>query len=122
MPKLPESYCVSKLKLITNEDIESALLAVPEGHRHLRLALTTRDGNTIVLQEAALAAIVRAYTTVKTHPVRRAVKMVSGKPAGLKKGYAKDQLIEVDAPDEEVESEITRLIGAEDMRSEETSY
>ncbi len=30
--------------IIKNEDIYSVLLAVPEGHRHLRLALTTKDG------------------------------------------------------------------------------
>src|SRR5512143_619087 len=95
--------------LLRNEDIESAILAVPEGHRHLRLALTTRDGQTIVLQEATVAAIVRAYTTVKTHPQMRAVKLISVQPDGLKEGYAKDQLIEV-AADDEVVKEMSRLI------------
>ncbi len=110
-----------KLKFVKNEDIASALLAVPAGHRHLRLALTTREGETIVLQEATVAAIVRAYTTVKTHPVRRAVKMLSMQPSGIKDGYAKDQLVEADTPDREVIAEITALLGAEGMRSKETS-
>jgi hypothetical protein len=92
-----------------NEDISQALLAVPAGHSHLRLAITTRDGDTIVLQEAAVAAIVWAYTNIKTHPVRRAVKMVSVPLPGRKKGYAEHQLIEADTPDEEVEAEITGL-------------
>ena len=95
---------------IRNEDILSALLAVPDGHRHLRLALTTRDGEIIVLQEAAVAAIVRAYTTIKTHPVRRAVKLESAPIAGRKKGYAEHQLIETDATYGEVEAEMTRLM------------
>ncbi len=94
---------------LRNEDMESAILAVPDGHRHLRLALTTKDGRTIVLQEATVAAIVRAYTTVKTHPQMRAVKLMSVQPHGLKEGYAKDQLIEV-AADEEVIKEITALL------------
>ena len=97
-------------RVITNEALAQALLAVPEGHRHLRLAITTKDGETVVLQEAAVAAIVRAYTEVKTHPVRRAVKLVSKTPDGLKDGYAKSQLIEEDLPDESVVEEITALL------------
>ncbi|MBI5694366.1 MAG: hypothetical protein HZC51_01310 [Nitrospirae bacterium] len=96
---------------MTNDNLTSALLAVPEGHTHLRLALTTKDGETVaLLSEAAVAAIVRAYTTVKTHPVRRAVKLVSETPDGLKTGYAKDQLIEADVPDEDVVGEMTELL------------
>lgn len=95
--------------IIKNEDMDSVLLAVPEGHRHLRLALTTKDGETVVLQEAAVAAIVRAYVTVKTHPQMRAVKLISTRPEGLKEGYAADQLIEY-AADEAVIEEITELL------------
>lgn len=98
------------MRVITNDNIASALIAVPDGHTHLRLALTTKDGDTVVLSEAAVAAIVRAYTTIKTHPVKRAVKLVSRTPDGLKKGYAKDQLIEADVPDEDVVGEMTKLL------------
>jgi hypothetical protein len=109
---------MASMKIIKNEDIASAILAVPEGHRHLRLLLTTKDGETVVLQEATIAAIARAYTAVKTHPVKRAVKMVSVKPDGLKDGYAKDQLMEVDAPDDEVAAEMTRLIDGLSSRAQ----
>lgn len=95
--------------IIKNEDIYSVLLAVPEGHRHLRLALTTKGGETVVLQEAAVAAIVRAYVTVKTHPQMRAIKLISAKPEHLKDGYAADQLIESEA-DEAVIEQMTRLL------------
>jgi hypothetical protein len=95
--------------IIKNEDVDSVLLAVPEGHRHLRLALTTKDGETVVLQEAAVAAIVRAYVTVKTHPQMRAVKLISARPEHLKEGYAADQLIEYEA-DEAVIEEMTKLL------------
>jgi len=96
--------------IFKNEDITSATLAVPKGHMHLRLAITTKDGETIVLQEAAVAAIVRAYTTVKTHPVKRAVKMVSANPVGLKDGYAADQLIEVNITDEDAAAEVSEIL------------
>jgi hypothetical protein len=96
-------------RIIKNEDISSALLAVPSGHRHLRLAITTNDGDTIVLQEATVAAIVRAYTAIKTHPVRKAVKLVPVAPEGLKEGYARHQLLEADISDEDIVAEITKM-------------
>ena len=97
-------------RIIHNGDIASLLIAIPDGHRHLRLALTMEDGETLVLPEAAVAAIVRAYTAVKTHPARRAAKMLSVTPEGLKPGYAERQLIEQDADDAEVIAELTRLL------------
>jgi len=97
--------------VFSNEDLSHAILAVPEGHRHLRLAITTKDGDAIVLQEAAVAAVVRAYTTIKTHPAKRAVKMVSLQLPERKKDYAENQLIEADAADEDVAREITEILG-----------
>lgn len=97
--------------VFSNSEISHALLGVLKGHRHLRLALTTNDGETIVLQEAAVAAIVRAYTTIKTHPFRRAVRMISTPLSDRKKGYAEHQLVETDTPDDEVEAELTRMLG-----------
>ncbi len=95
--------------IIKNGDMDSALLAVPEGHTHLRLMLRTKGGEAIVLQEAAVAAIVRAYVTIKTHPKMKAVKLISARPEGLKDGYAPDQLIEY-AADEAVIEEMTEIL------------
>lgn len=101
-----------KKTLLCNKDVESAILAVPQGHRHLRLTLTDRAGGTIILQEATVAAIVRAYTTVKTHPVKNAVKLVSVKPEKLKKGYAADQLVEVVETEKKIILEVSELLEA----------
>ena len=103
---------MNKKTLLCNNDVEAAILAVPQGHRHLRLALTDRTGETIILQEATVAAIVRAYTTVKTHPVKKAVKLVSVRPAGLKKGYAEDQLVEVVEDEKKIIAELSELLEA----------
>jgi hypothetical protein len=103
---------MNKKTLLCNEDVESAILAVPQGHRHLRLAFTTRSGDTIILQEATVAAIARAYTTVKTHPVKNAVKLVSVKPEKLKKGYAADQLVEVAEEEKKIILELSELLEA----------
>ena len=95
--------------IIKNNEIDSVLLAVPEGHGHLRLVLRTKGGEAIVLQEAAVAAMVRAYVTIKTQPKMKAIKLISTRPDGLKEGYAADQLIEY-AADEAVIEELTDLL------------
>jgi len=97
--------------IIRNSEIDSVIFAAPTGHTHLRLAVRLKDGTDIVLQEATVAAIARAYTSVKTHPVRRAVKLVSVTPEGLKDGYARHQLIEADASEDEAVAELDRLLG-----------
>jgi len=97
-------------KIIRNSDISSILFAAPTGHTHLRLAIRLKDGTDIVLQEATAAAITRAYTSVKTHPLRRAAKLVSTTPDGLKEGFAKRQLIETDVGDEEAIAEMNDLL------------
>jgi hypothetical protein len=56
-----------------------------------------------------VAAIVRAYITVKTHPQMTAIKLISARPDHLKEGYASDQLIESEA-DEAVIEQMTRLL------------
>ena len=103
---------MNKKTLLCNNDVENAILAVPQGHQHLRLAFTTRSGDTIILQEATVAAIARAYTTVKTHPVKKAVKLESVKPVGLKKGYAEDQLVEVMEDEKQIIAELSELLEA----------
>jgi len=103
---------VNKKTLLCNADVEAAILAVPLGHQHLRLAFTTRSGDTIILQEATVAAIARAYTAIKTHPVKKAVKLESVKPVGLKKGYAEDQLVEVMEDEGKIVAELSELMEA----------
>ncbi|MCX7794842.1 MAG: hypothetical protein N2257_10645 [Thermodesulfovibrionales bacterium] len=77
-----------------NEDIKELIIEVPEGHRHLRTRLVLNDGSEIVLQEATVANLVRAYITVKTHPVINRVALKGQKIASRKKGYAEWQLVE----------------------------
>jgi hypothetical protein len=79
---------------IRNEDIKEILLEIPEGHKHIRTTITLQDGSELVLQEAAIANITRAYITVKTHPQKTSVKL-KGTPLNEKKaGYADWQLLE----------------------------
>ena len=86
--------------VIRNADVLSLELSVPEGHRHLRATLRLADGTSLVLQEATVANLVRAYIGVVTHPTRRGVRL-SGRalsPEGLegrlKEDFAPWQLLE----------------------------
>ena len=79
---------------IRNEDIKEILVEIPEGHRHIRTTITLQDDTELVLQEAAIANITRAYITVKTHPQKESVKLKGRKLSEKKTGYADWQLLE----------------------------
>jgi hypothetical protein len=80
--------------ILNNEDVAGLVAEIPEGHCHIRTTLFLRNGLSITLQEATVAAMVRAYVAVKTDPIRRRVSMKGGMVAGRKEGYAEWQLLE----------------------------
>jgi len=95
--------------LIRNGDIEEVFLGVPEGHRHLRCALVLKGGKTLLLHEATLANIARAYITLKTHPQKRALhlKHASLPEDARKPDFAQNQLLEQPTPEEEIIKTLT---------------
>ena len=98
------------LDVFRNSDIDLILMGIPSGHKHLRLVIKSGD-KYMVFQEATVAAIVRAYVNIKTHPRRRAVKMVKERVMDRKQGYAEYQLIEVVDDEEVIIEELDKLIG-----------
>ncbi len=82
-------------RILTNADIKEILLAIPAGHKHLRTTLKLQSGESIVLQEATVANLVRAYVTLKTHPQKESVRLVGRElEEGVKKeGFAGWQLL-----------------------------
>ena len=80
--------------VLRNEDVVAIIAEIPEGHRHLRTTVRLADGSSITFQEATIAAVVRAYTAVKTHPVRTRVALKGAKVEDGKRGYANWQLLE----------------------------
>jgi hypothetical protein len=79
---------------ILNEDISEVVLEVPEGHRHIRTRIVLQDGTEIIFREAAIANITRAFTTIKTDPLKSKVRLVGRKLVERKPGYAEWQLLE----------------------------
>ena len=82
--------------IIRNKDILEVLAEIPDGHRHIRTTVRCRDGREFVFQEAAIANIVRAYTSITTHPQRTKVRLSGRAATKRKEGFAEWQLIEDD--------------------------
>ena len=87
-------------RLYPNECVRRVTAFIPPGHRHIRLLIEFSDGKAIILHEATVAGIVRAYTSTALHPTRKAVSLSSSDLEKRKPGYARWQLVE-DGSDED---------------------
>jgi len=89
---------LSKQRILANADIAEILLAPPPGHLHLRTTITLHSGEEIILQEATVANLVRAYLGIKTHPQRNSCRLVGRELSEdeRKEGFAAWQLLEED--------------------------
>ena len=78
----------------------------------MRLVLVLRD-QVVVLQEATVSAIVRAYVNVVGHPTRRAIEYVQVRLSieERKPGYAEYQLVESGRGEEDIVAEWSQIIG-----------
>jgi len=59
----------TNVKFYKNEDVIKVVGIIPEGHHHLRLLIFFKD-QVIILYEATVAAIVRAYVNIVLHPTK----------------------------------------------------
>jgi hypothetical protein len=83
-----------KNMIVTNAEIKGVVVEIPEGHKHLRTTLVLLDGREFTFQEATMANLVRAYITVKTHPVHTTVRLTGRHLSARKKDFAEWQLLE----------------------------
>ncbi|ABN69577.1 hypothetical protein Smar_0468 [Staphylothermus marinus F1] len=99
-------------RIYKNEDVEEIIAAIPENHYHVRFLIKFRD-QTILLQEATVAALVRAYAYTALHPFRKGIilrrKTLSKEEK--KPGYATHQLIEITGSEDKAVKIITDIIG-----------
>jgi hypothetical protein len=88
-------YFGSEEFMITrNEDIKELIVEIPEGHKHVRTTIVFQDDTEWILQEATIANLVRAYITLKTHPIMTRVRLEGQRLVRAKEGYAEWQLLE----------------------------
>lgn len=94
---------IENLKIYRNSDVLKIVGFIPPGHRHIRLAIVLKD-QIIVLQEATVAAIVRAYIDIISHPTRKAIEYIQVKlDKNIRKnGYAEHQLVESNKSEDEI--------------------
>jgi hypothetical protein len=83
--------------LLRNRGVRRLVVGIPEGQRQIRARIETENGDVVTLQEATLAALLRAYTQISTHPSRAALELTSGVVQGGKEGFALHQLMETAA-------------------------
>jgi hypothetical protein len=79
---------------ISNEMVKEVVMEVPEGHKHLRTSIVLEDNTELIFQEATIANMVRAYTTMKTHPQKTSVRLKGKNLQNKKQGFADYQLLE----------------------------
>ncbi|MCP4869763.1 MAG: hypothetical protein GY898_13710 [Proteobacteria bacterium] len=92
--------------LLRNRSVHRVVVGVPEGHTHVRARIETSSGDVIMLQEATLAALCRAYVDVTTHPRKHAVELVSASLTDGKDGFAQWQLLEAATAEEQLRAEL----------------
>ncbi|MEM0489723.1 MAG: hypothetical protein QXH73_00730 [Ignisphaera sp.] len=100
------------VKVYRNSDVVKVVGFIPPNHRHMRLILVLKD-QIIVLHEATVAAIARAYINIVSHPTRKAIEYIqmSLDKGSRKPNYAEHQLIEQDRAEEEIIREWCRVLG-----------
>ncbi len=93
-----------------NEAVKRVIAFIPPGHQHVRVIIELED-QIIVLHEAAVAGIVRAYVNTVLHPSRRAIELTARRltKAERKPGYADWQLIETGRSEDDVAEEAMRI-------------
>lgn len=104
------------IRIIHNEEVEALTMAIPDGHKHLRAAIATVDGDTIVLPEAVIAALVRGYIQIKTHPTLKALRMTSQVVEDRKPDFASQQLLEVEARTERIQESMAKIVDVLDKQ------
>ncbi|OYT38210.1 MAG: hypothetical protein B6U89_06200 [Desulfurococcales archaeon ex4484_58] len=99
------------VKIYRNDDVEEIVAAIPRNHYHVRLLIRLKDQD-IVLHEAVLAAITRAYLSIILHPTKRGVILVKKRFSSNEKkpGYASIQLVEKECSEKEAVNIISDII------------
>lgn len=94
---------------IGNDEVDRVLMGIPKDHKHVRTMLEIRNKR-LILQEATIASIVRAFTTLKTHPTLHGVELRKRTCETRKNGYAAHQLLESEKSSDDVILEMHHIM------------
>lgn len=101
---------MEKATFLSTHEVMQLLFGMPKDHKHCRLVIKTNQAESLVLSEALVAAIVRAYVTLKTHPMRLGIEMTSQLVSNSKADFANWQLLETEKPDIDIQREISNYL------------
>jgi hypothetical protein len=99
-----------RVKKIRNAQVQRILLGVPRSHKHLRAVLELTDGTKLILHEATLASIVRAFLFAKLDPVQDAVELMGSELTERRAGFAEYQLLVTEKASKRVKAELTNIL------------
>ncbi len=102
-----------RVRILKTSDVMRVIAFIPPGHRHTRVLIELRTGERLILQQATVDGIIRAYASVALHPSRKACELILRhlSSAERKEGFAKWQLIESERNEDDVMREITEIYG-----------
>lgn len=95
---------------LSTYEVKQLLFGIPEHHKHYRLILKTDQDQVLVFSEALVAAIVRSYISVKTHPTQSGIEMAQEIIGKQKDDFATYQLLETNKNDVHIQQEISRYV------------
>jgi hypothetical protein len=102
---------MKKVTHLSTDAVDRLLFAIPATHKHYRLALITRENECLILSEAVVAAVVRAYVGIKTHPLLTGIEMTSVTLPSPKEDFANHQLLETEKSSAAIQAELLELLG-----------
>jgi hypothetical protein len=91
---------------LRNRHVVRLVLGTPAGGEGIQARIQTNEGDVIALEGATLAALVRAYMAVTTHPTLQAIELRSAALEPAKAGFASHQLIEIAADEAALRAEL----------------
>lgn len=100
-----------RVKVLRNADVKRIVMFIPPSHEHVRMYIET-DELRLILQEATIAAIVRAYINIITHPRRKAIELLTTKIEERKRGYAEHQLLESDKDESQIIKDMEKILAS----------
>jgi len=98
---------------LRNRHVVRLVLGTPAGGEGIQARIQTNEGDVIALEGATLAALVRAYMAVTTHPTLQAIELRAAALEPAKAGFATHQLIEIASDEATLRAELAGVAAAD---------
>ncbi len=99
-----------RVKVLRNQDVKFLAAFIPKGHRHTRIYINLGD-EILILQQATVDALIRAYALVTLHPKRTGIGLRIRRLSKYerKEGFAEYQLLEVNIDENRLINSLSKV-------------